>query len=816
MTLTIIAPGAAEGDVETQIVLPLFSRAEFLDVPVAHIKSKEFLAAFDIGKGAKVKKGYIPDFCIYVLSVPIVVVEVKAPSVPVRDAWEEASLYAHVLNKRFPTKVNPCEIVFGTNGLEFYAGRWDSSTPVVSGAITELVVGSSSLARLQSLMGASELMRLGKIASTSLKLGGFKRPSSQGEGPALIASKLEPNTFAADLSPILRRYFSSRDQNKDPEIYKNAYVSSNEITSYDKILESFLIDRLSRSRSRTEIETTKKKATEVSRLLTQLANQRSPSGELQLITGGVGTGKSLFARRYKEFLQPSNLKANSHWAFLDFNFAPEQLSGANEWACSSFVQSVLEEGAPINLREAEDQERIFASDLNDRASYYQRVETASNGRGLLERARDIEAWRQDSFKSALGISRYLQGDCGQVVIVVFDNVDRRDVDNQLAAFQLALWFMDQMRCLIILQMRDTTFEAHKKDPPLDTYKTGQVFHISPPRFIDVVKRRLELSLKQLATYAPERIRYKTPGGASVTYSRDKAGDFLNGIYLELFQRPTNVSRVLEALAGRNVRKALDMFMAIINSGHMPEDLITAVASGNQIRRFPEALVLRILMRQDYRFFSDGSGFIANIFYCNRNWVRPSNLLAPELLYYLISERKSNGDNGQMGFVSIVRLQDHLEKFGFVRSDVRDAAQHLLAKELIEADSAATNLLAETASVKASASGWAHLRLLASRSEYLVSLLPTTEVNDDVLAARVFDLMVTENRFGRINIAQGTGMLESFYHYLRRQFEELACHPGYARSEANGARYVINKVEEALNFASSNHGQAAGQSDWLDI
>jgi hypothetical protein len=718
MTLREVGEAATEGDVETQVVVPLLTRSELLGIDLTFLKSKEFLAPFDIGKGAKTKKGYIPDFCVYILSLPIVAVEVKAPTVPVGDAWEEASLYAHALNQRFPSRLNPCEIIIGTNGVEFHAGHWDSSKPEITGRINELVVGSSLLSSLQSLMGHAKLEKLGATASAALKITGFRRPSNQGNGPALISSKLEPNTFAADLAPILRRYFSSRDQNSDPEIYKNAYVSSDEVTSYDKILESFLVDRLSRSRSRTEIQTTKKKAKEVSRQLTRLAFQRSPSGELQLITGGVGVGKSLFARRYKEYLQPDELAKSSHWAFLDFNFAPEQLSGATEWVCSTFVKSVLEEGAPLNLRDAEDQERIFASDLSDREAFYQRMETGNPGRGIVEKARDIEAWRQDPVKLARGVCRHLQGDRGEVIIAVFDNVDRRDVDNQLAAFQLALWFMDQTRCLVILQMRDTTFETYKNHPPLDTYKTGQIFHISPPRFIDVVKRRLELSLIDLRMHAPTTIRYRTPGGATISYSRDKAGAFLKGVYLELFQRPTNTSRILEALAGRNVRKALDMFLAIINSGHMPEDLISAVAGGSQIRRFPEALVLRILMRQDYRFFSEASGFVANIFYCNPNWVRPNNLLVGELLFYLIGRRKVTGDNGQMGFVSVSRLQDQLERFGYVRSDILDAAQHLLAKELVEADSATTATISRAASIKASASGWAHLRILASRGEYL--------------------------------------------------------------------------------------------------
>jgi len=118
--------------------------------------------------------------------------------------------------------------------------------------------------------------------------------------------------------------------------------------------------------------------------------------------------------------------------------------------------------------------------LADRKAFYDRMEAVQVGRGSLECARDIEQWRQDPLKLTRGIARYLQGDRGDNVIVVFDNVDRREAEAQLAAFQIALWFMDQTRCLVILQMRDSTFEKYKNEPPLDTYKTGQIFHISPP------------------------------------------------------------------------------------------------------------------------------------------------------------------------------------------------------------------------------------------------------------------------------------------------------------------------------------------------
>ena len=800
---------------ETQIVLPLLTRAEYLGIELSNIKSKEFLAQHDIGKGSSTRKGYVPDFCVYLLSLPVVSIEVKSPAVSLSDGWNEASLYAHALNRSFGASLNPCNFVFATNGKQYAAGRWDKGQPDQQGNVTDLVVGSKRLTDLQNLLGREQLERFAHVASAAVRLIGFRKPSSNEGGQTLIGSKLEPNTFAADLSPILRRYFSSRDQNSDPEIYKNAYVSTDEVTSYDKVLESFLVDRLSRSKTRTEVKTTKKRAPDVSRRFESLTAIKPQSGELQLIIGGVGTGKSLFARRYKELLQPDSLAAHSHWAFIDFNFAPDDLTGAEEWVYKTFVESLLDEGLQINLRDPDDQERVFASDIADREAYYFRVSAAEPGRGMLERARDIEAWRQDPERLARALARYIEGDKGEILIAVFDNVDRRDATNQLAAFQLALWFMQQVRCLVVLQMRDTTFEAHKDERPLDTYKTGQVFHIGPPRFIDVVKRRLELSLAELARQAPEMIRYKTPKGATIAYPKSRAGEFLKGIYLELFERTNNVSRVLEALAGRNVRKALDMFMSIMNSGHMPEDLITNVASGYEMAHFPESLVLRILMRQDYRFYSDSSGFIANIFYCDNTWVRPSNLLVSEILFFLIDQRKMPGDNGQMGFVCLERLLGHLERLGFVKSDAFSAAQYTLVKDLIEADSATVSKLDLSNCVKASASGWAHLRILASRTEYLASVLPTTAINDRQLESRVYDLMLTENRFGKLYPEQQIQLVELFYRYLRGQFAAAKGHPGYHSLGKNGSAYVLEQIEDAVQFSKSGTKRARAQLDWLD-
>jgi len=295
-----IGPDASEGDVETRVVLPLLTLDEYLGISLNDIRSKQTISPRDIGKGVKRKVGYVPDFCIYAQSLPALVVEAKSAAADIYAAFNEARLYAGEINRAFPHGLNPCSRVLATNGVRLLAGHWDTE-PALDSSVEDLVVGSPQLDLLLALCGAGALEQIAKSVSESIRSSKFRRPFNQPAGQAQIISRIDPNTFAADLAPILRRYFSSRDQTTDPEIYSRAYISSNEITSYDRILESFLKDRLARSKARVEVTVGKRRADALTSTISKFDESRPSAGDLQLVTGGVGAGKSLFARRYKEF-----------------------------------------------------------------------------------------------------------------------------------------------------------------------------------------------------------------------------------------------------------------------------------------------------------------------------------------------------------------------------------------------------------------------------------------------------------------------------------------------------------------------------------
>jgi hypothetical protein len=376
--------------------------------------------------------------------------------------------------------------------------------------------------------------------------------------------------------------------------------------------------------------------------------------------------------------------------------------------------------------------------------------------------------------------------------------------------------MDKTRAFIILQMRDETYERFKDRPPLDTFRSGVIFHISPPRFLDVVKRRLELSLEYLAKNTDKRLEYKLSNGVTIVYPNSRLGEFIKGIYLELFERRTNISRVLQGIAGRDVRRALEMFVSIINSGHLSEEAITSNARGGGEIAITEYVVLRILMRTEYRFFSNRSGFISNIFDFDEDWEQPNNFLLSDILFWLSDNRKKNGEIGLEGYFSVQHIADILQLRGYVEQDVVAACSMLVQRHLIEADHMNSVSATLDDCVKVTASGYIHLRILCERLEYLYGVLTVTPISDSVAASKIADTINVEGQSNFVvSSSRKAGCVRAFRDYLKERFRVLsAAYPQFG-AERSGAAFVLRKIDSALAYFYDPSRNQNIQRDFLD-
>jgi hypothetical protein len=259
---------------------------------------------------------------VWELGFAVLVVEAKEPAVPVEVGFREASLYARHLNADYRSRLNPCHFILSCNGKQLAYGAWDTNQCKIV-ETDALQIGSNELEALIRFCHHRVLVAHAAGCLSAVRLSRSTQPQTLAGGQALINSKKPFNSFAAELAPTLRRYFTSVTQNDDPDIYKRAYVGSDDITQYDRVLEALLKDRLTARRHLAEeLNPTKAKEPKLAKAIDKYRQERPPEGQLQLITGSVGTGKSLFARRYKELLQPEEQRKSTRWAFIDFNSAP--------------------------------------------------------------------------------------------------------------------------------------------------------------------------------------------------------------------------------------------------------------------------------------------------------------------------------------------------------------------------------------------------------------------------------------------------------------------------------------------------------------
>jgi hypothetical protein len=808
-----------EADVELKIVAPLLHGAAYLDIPERAIKPKQYLAPTPFSRKAGQTSGNYPDYTVWFHSFPCLIVEAKSPDVPSEVGYHEAQLYASYLNQNYPTAINPAHFILATNGIDFQCGYWDSK-PVLSGPICDLRPQSALMVGLQKLIGKQILESHTRKCLQASSAKRFILPYNLAGGQALLRAGMNLNQFAAPLAPLLQRYFSSSQQSSIQEIVERAYVSSDEVTEYDKILESLLKERVTAQRGNILKYLSPERSGEET-LQDELKKRTDPenperrTGHLQLIQGAVGSGKSLFMERYKQQLQPEDAKARTKWATIDFNTAPVSLIGAERWLCQTFVEAFQKDNPDIDFTEISVLRGIFSRKIQMRKPLYDQLEKTTPDMAATEKFRDLTNWQDDPQEMMRGIAEYTMGSRQEALVVVMDNVDRLNLDNQLAAFQLTLWFLSQTHAFVILQMRDETYERYKNKPPLDTYRTGVIFHISPPRFVDVVKRRLELSIEYLSRSAERNNFYEIESGMRIRYSKEDLEGFLRRLYNALFDRRRNISRVLEALAGKDVRRALEIFVAIITSGYLSTTTIASNTMGSGDVSLKEHTILRILMRTNRRFFShDSGGFVQNIFAYDEDTQKPDNFIVVEILFFLFQNRKTLGKINVEGYFTCTEVADALQKLGYDPDDVFVNTRRLVKSELIVTDRMNSADVNCDDSVRILAAGWVHIRLLSERFEYIFSVIPTTPIRDQRVAEQLAELVKIESDRGELDFHQKLRAVDIFYRYLWS--ERDSAKTPFNDGPVSGADYVLSHIHGAYEQTKNPSRMRAVQEDVLDL
>jgi Cdc6-like AAA superfamily ATPase len=562
-----------ESDVEQKLILPLLTNPHpgGLAYAQADIVTKLNIRRLQIGKGTA-RKLYFPDYLVVLAGLPVLVIEAKAVGESIDSALDEARLYANEINALFPHQVNPCVRVIACNGETLSTTPSDSSVPDLVLSHNQMSPADINFAKFVELCGRAAFQRHVDLIRTQLRPKIFKRPVSLVGGTAFQGEELPQNTFGATIAGDYGHIFNPKTREDRALIVREAYIRSLRHQRYVEPIDRLVRNAVAPTAAKIKPLEDSSAPTEIT---TALRERKKLQNQIMLLIGSVGAGKSTFVDYLSDVALPEEIREKTLWLRINLNEAPLSLDRAYDWITKAIVEELRLNAPGVDFDDFAILEKIFRRQLNALKKGPLAILDPKSVEYRTRIADYLTQLQSDPQAMAKGIADFLCTGPDRLLVIVLDNCDKRSRDEQLTMFQISQWVQAEFRCLVVLPLRDVTFDLHRHDPPLDTALKQFVFRIEPPQFSEVLHARVRLALMEIArtSTSTSALSYILPNGMKVTYPAQDQALYLASILRSLYAHDRFVRQVMTGLAGRDVRRALEIFLDFCMSGHIGEDEI---------------------------------------------------------------------------------------------------------------------------------------------------------------------------------------------------------------------------------------------------
>ncbi|WP_454740222.1 hypothetical protein [Cupriavidus necator] len=601
-------------EAETRHKIIDFIIHDFLAWPKNRVKVEEYIA---------------PGFADYVLKKTngddLMFIEAKKAGfffeLPIPHSTDETSCYISISKLISDTNIKSamqqvrgycfdtgCEYACITNGIEwiffktFEKGkRWESQQAFVARNLNffshEYTKAVNSLSFIAITEHSSLPMLLSSVPPKDRSVFYPK------ERIPSYSHTINANRLAVKLRPIVNRYFGVI-KDDDTEFMERCYVSQREYHGTSEGMRTLIHDSLSpyfESFGVQQLEDTGKGGRLGGRLTKNLKQSRK--GEVLVLFGGKGAGKSTFIKRLLHHNAPRWLREHAAIAIVDLLKVPEDTGviRTNIW---QGLIAQLDKAGLLNADRDTLTQKLFAD----------RFDTASKqdlaGLPVVSEAYNIRlnalvaAWKQDLPYCAERLVTHLS-DQGRGAIVVIDNTDQYSSEIQDFCFTAAQEISERLKCVTLISMREERFFVSKIHGLLDAFQNSG-FHISSPRPAEVFKRRLDYTvgiLEKRKLDEEDDLRE-----ADVQFLKDCA-TYLRILSREFSNDSSPLNNFLTACAHGDIRLSLDLFRSFLLSGYTNADEMIANGSWNlQVHQ-----VIKPVMVPNRYFYDESLSDIPNIY-----------------------------------------------------------------------------------------------------------------------------------------------------------------------------------------------------------
>lgn len=552
-------------------------------------------------------------------------------------------------------------------------------------------------------------------------------------GLAIQHEEIGHNTFGATISAEFAHIFNPNSQEDRVRIARDGYIPSKRRERYVDP-----IDRVIRA-SRPPSETASQSIEDTSKpheILKVLKTPKALEHQVLLIVGSVGVGKSTFIDHLQYAALPKDLINTTIWVRVNMNNAPASANEIYNWLRLEIINGCRAAYKSIDFDTLESIKSVFSVEVQKFAKgvgkLYQDNQQLYNER-LADRLQELT---KDLHQQAVAHTRFCSTERGRLLIIVVDNCDKRTLDQQLLMFDAAQWIQKEFRALVILPLREETYDNHRNKPPLDTALKDLVFRIEPPLFQQVLVSRVQLALHEMSkSSASKMLHYELPNGFHVEYPQADKAYYLTSIVHAIFEHDRQIRRLIIGLSGRNIRTALEMFIEFCKSGHITEDYIFKIRQAEGRYLLPLHLVVRVLLRMNRRFYDSDRSYMKNVLAVDARDAQPNHFSRLIILRWLLSKFSQKGPSSLKGYFAINNVIQELSVYGLEPSIIRREIEYLAKAHCIVTEDFRTEGMEDESLIRLAPAGFVHLEIL-SNTNYLAAVAEDTFFYDEEQAERV--------------------------------------------------------------------------------
>lgn len=453
-----------------------------------------------------------------------------------------------------------------------------------------------------------------------------------------------------------------------------------------------------------------------------------------ILTGGVGSGKTTYLRRFERVVAQAFVKEWCVWLHIDYLAlgglsADELESDLTRYTFSRIREIVEQSYSDLWPNSGEALREIFASQIHDASLTKLHGIQPGSERWNTEVNDLVHTLFSDPEVFVEALLRRFAKD-GRRVVLVLDNTDQLGETFQHAVFLLSQRLARSCLALTIVALREEKFFAAFRKGVFDAYGDRR-FHIGSPNLDRVIRARLEYAARKYATTSPSLVDRASGLGAD-REERTQVKAVIDALVRSATKNNQNIVRLLSCVSNGDMRHALGMFREFISSGNTDTEKILRIVrqDGGYTVPFHEFAKSAILGSR--RYYRNNVSHVINLFLKSAT-PGASHMTALRLLARLARSASAPSPRGE-GFVETTDLlAEARQSFGRA-DDILARAQELLTRGLLESEPPRASKVEETDALRVSASGMYYFKYLARAFAYLDLVYVDTPIRDKETAS----------------------------------------------------------------------------------